>query len=117
MNHLESNLQKQCVHWFKLQYPKKLIWHTPNGAGKKTLRQGAMLRSEGLLKGVPDLCVPEPEKGFHGAYIEMKAPKKKPTKEQKDMLQKLEERGYFVTVCDSFEKFEKVIKGYFGKKI
>ena len=43
----------------------------PNG-GYRTKAEAAMLKAEGVRKGVPDLCVPMARGGYHSLYIEMK---------------------------------------------
>lgn len=67
----EDMLQAQCVEWFRLQYPDKIIFAIPNGekreqktyvtkTGKtKTWSPTATrLKKLGVLAGVPDLCIP-----------------------------------------------------------
>ena len=115
MRHPEDNLQQMCVQWFRLQYPDRIIFHVPNGA-KRTRFQGARLRNIGLTKGIPDLCVPEPMSPFNGMFIELKAPKNKPTAEQAEMLTRLSLRGYKTTWCNSFEDFKFKIENYFNNR-
>lgn len=112
MRFLESELQIQCVEWFKIKYPKKLIFSIPNGA-KKSLLTALRMRREGLLSGVPDLFIPEPFRNFSGLFIEMKSKYGKLSSNQKDVIQKLRERNYAVYVCNSFSQFEKSICEYF----
>lgn len=111
MKYLEHNLQVQCVHWFKLQYPKLLIASSLNGA-RRTVRSGARLRAAGMLKGFPDLFVCEPRGLYHGMFIEMKSAKGRLEKEQKVTMELLRERNYFVILCKSFETFVMKVKWY-----
>lgn len=60
----EHDEQVAFVAWFRLQFPKVLIFAIPNGAylsgtpGQRAA-QVARLKAEGLMPGVPDLHVPE----------------------------------------------------------
>lgn len=60
----EHDEQVAFVAWFRLQFPKILIFAIPNGAylsgtpGQRAA-QMARLKAEGLMPGVPDLHVPE----------------------------------------------------------
>lgn len=108
----EHNLQTACVQWARLQYPKMIVFAIPNGAfcGYK---QGRKLVAEGMQKGIPDLCVALPRKGYHGLFIEMKAGKKGVVREeQTEMMIKLKDAGYQCAVCRSFEQFQSIINSY-----
>ena len=75
MRDLEHKLQCLCVEWFRYWYPKGTIFAIPNG-GARNVVTAAKLKAEGVLAGVPDLCVPMARCGFHGLYIELKNGKK-----------------------------------------
>lgn len=53
--HLE---QVRLVSWFRRNYPDVRIFAIPNG-GARSGPQGAKLKAEGVVPGVPDLFVPE----------------------------------------------------------
>ncbi len=60
----ESAEQAAFVEWFRLQFPRTIIASIPNGAhlagdAKDRARQMAKLKWEGLVPGMPDLCIPE----------------------------------------------------------
>ena len=109
----EHNLQKACITWFRLQFPNYIIFAIPNGA-KRTARQGRYYKEEGLTAGVPDLMIAEPRGQFAGLFVEMKVKPNRPSKEQKEILKRLEDAGYKVSVCYSFEDFEQVVAYYLG---
>ena len=46
-----------------------LMYHVPN-EGKRS--NGGILKAAGLKSGVPDICLPVANNGFHGLYIELK---------------------------------------------
>lgn len=54
----ESKLQKACVKWFRLQYPKYklLLFSVPNG-GTRDAITAANLKAEGVVPGVADLIL------------------------------------------------------------
>ena len=70
--HPESELQRACVRWFRMQYPQHLLFHIPNG-GKRNAREAAIFKAEGVVAGIPDLFLAEARHGHHGLFIEMKA--------------------------------------------
>lgn len=87
-----------------------LIFHIPN-EGKRTERNGARLKKEGLKKGIPDLFLPVARGKFHGLFIEMKKAGGKTSIEQKHWIAKLRKQGYLVEVCDSVKAID-LIKSY-----
>lgn len=60
----ESQEQIAFVNWFRSQFPRVLIFAVPNGAhlaggGGQRAAKMARMKAEGLVNGIPDLCVPE----------------------------------------------------------
>lgn len=70
----------------------------PNGGARSRIT-AAILRSEGVLSGVPDVLLLEPCGGCHGLAIEFKAERNTPTPEQRDMLEHLASRGYCCAIA------------------
>ena len=91
------------------------IFHIPNG-GWRTITEAKRFKSEGVKKGVPDLCLPIPLNGYHGLYIEMKRPDgtNKPSKDQKDWITFLNSVGYKAVACYGYEDAVKEIQRYYG---
>lgn len=77
MRHIESQIQKDCVTWFRLQYPKigRLLFAVPNG-GARNAKEAAIMKGEGVTAGVADLILLYPSGGFHSLCIEFKTPAK-----------------------------------------
>ncbi|MGI5873521.1 MAG: VRR-NUC domain-containing protein [Bacillota bacterium] len=88
-----------------------LMYHVPN-EGKRSPRSGAEQKRIGLKRGVPDVCLPVPSNGFHGMYIEMKAGRNRPTKEQTEYLRRLAAAGYYCVICWSWAAAVKCITAY-----
>lgn len=111
MSHGEDDLQISCVEWFKYQYPHLELIHIPNG-GKRNQFEGERFKKMGVRKGALDLLLLEPNKGYHGLWIEMKFGKNKMSKEQKDFSTKMIQRGYGVVEVRTFEQFQECILKY-----
>lgn len=111
--HTESLIQKQCVFWFRLQYPKlaKLLFAVGNG-GKRNKIEAAIMKGEGVTAGVADLLLLFPNSKYHGLAIEMKTPTGKQQDTQKEWQKLVEAVGYKYVLCRSFEQFQAVINSY-----
>jgi len=109
----EHDIQVSLMRWFALQFPVQyaVSYATPN-AGKRTPRQGAYMKAEGLKPGVPDICIPVARKGFHGLYIELKTEKGKLSKHQAEFIDRLTEQNYMAVVCVGFDAARETIKNY-----
>lgn len=108
----EHEMQVNCVNYFRLRYPKGLIFAIPNG-GQRNVIVASKLKAEGVLSGVPDLCIPIAKKGYNGLYIELKNGKSgKLSDNQKTIMGKLQNEGYRCEVCWSFDEFRSVVDSY-----
>ena len=123
----EADHQKAVIEWAAWHEKKwpclKFLYACPN-EGKHKVQYRVHQKAMGVKSGVPDLFLPYPiarppekrEYGwvepFHGLYIEMKAGKNKPTKNQQDWIKYLSEAGYRVEVCWSCDEAIAVIKSY-----
>lgn len=115
MKHTESTLQKRCVNWFRLNYPKHLrLIAIPNGGARNAIT-GAILKGEGVVAGAPDLFLFHAAQGFHGLAIEMKSRIGKQSESQKAFEADIDIEGYKYVVCRSFEEFQAVVNEYFKK--
>lgn len=108
----EHDLQVRCVWWFRSQYKKAMIFAIPNG-GQRNVIVAKRMKDEGVTRGIPDLCIPYPSKGFHGLYIEMKAGKRgKVSPEQAQVMNTLNALGYYCAVCRDFDEFKTEVDRY-----
>ena len=82
--HKESDIQKQCVKWFRLQHRDKILFAIPNEA-KRSFALAAHMKALGLEAGVPDLFLAYPTHPWRGLFIEMKSEKGKCTVSQEKM--------------------------------
>ena len=105
MNHPESKLQRDCVKWFRYQYPKYMIHANANG-GYRSALEAAIMNGEGVTAGVPDLTVIIPGEVF---YIEMKAPNGKVSPLQRQWIENAGALGVRCYVCRSIDEFIAII--------
>lgn len=102
----EHLIQVSCVNWFKREYPNYLIFSIPNGELRhKTV--AIRLKAEGLLSGVPDLCIITDKKLL---WIELKAEKGRLSTNQKEVQKKLQELNQEVYTCYSFDDFKNLLQ-------
>lgn len=117
MKDVEHQIQVACINYFRLKFRDALIFAIPNG-GARDIRVAQKLKAEGVLAGVPDLCIPIPRKGYNALYIEMKAGKKGVVSDkQKEIMERLTNNGCLCKVCRSFDDFQKVVDDYMGAKV
>ena len=111
--HIESGIQRECVRLFRLFYPRYLVFSVPNG-GSRNAREAAILSAEGVLPGVSDLIALAEGSIL---FVEMKAPKGRQSRYQKEFQQKLESKsmGYQYAVCHSVAEFMETIRKWIIK--
>lgn len=113
----EHDIQVLVIKWFDLQYKSfsGRLFAIPNG-GLRHVVTAKKMKAEGVRSGVPDLFLPVPRIHaiglYSGLFIEMKSEKGKLSSNQNDWLEFLENQGYQIAVCNSFESAKKVIEEY-----
>lgn len=71
--YVPTESEEQCLlfEWAELslaKYPElALLFHDPNVISKSKF-QAVKFKREGLIAGVPDLCLPVARQGYHGLY-------------------------------------------------
>jgi hypothetical protein len=107
--------QAALMRWVELQarrYPAlEMLFAIPNG-GRRDAVTGARLKAEGVKAGVPDLFLPWPAGGWHGLFIELKAPGGRPTPAQRRWIERLQAAGYRAEVCYGWEEAAVVLSDY-----
>lgn len=116
----ESEEQEFLFNWTQYNINRlpgiELLFHVPNG-GKRDARTATALKRQGVKAGVPDLVLPVPKGGYHGAYIELKVGDNKPTTLQRIWLSNLELQGYFTKVCYGWKDAAETIERYLTEQI
>lgn len=128
MKNIEHSEQKALIQWADMQplarYTFKAgkvgdyLFAIPNG-GARSAVTGSILKSEGVRKGICDLCFCLPNKKFHGLFIEMKAQTKQArlSDAQKVWINRLNEAGYLAQVAYGFEEAKQLIENYLTNKV
>ncbi|UYZ99311.1 VRR-NUC domain-containing protein [Moraxella bovis] len=129
----EDSEQKAIISWARWQPLFDLgmagmiadyLHHSPNG-GARSGREGANFKRMGTKAGFPDLFLFIPHGGYHGLFIELKAPKGKTkdgkhkqagkvSKHQQTMIDRLNAQGYKAVVAYGATGAIDEIKAYLG---
>lgn len=113
---------EQCAlfEWAALysrQVPElEMLFAIPNGGFRHKATAGR-LKAEGLKPGIPDMMFAVPRGPYHGAFIELKVGRNKPTKLQKQCHLNLRAQGYFVAVCYGCWEAMDTLKGYLALEV
>lgn len=113
MRHIESQMQRQSVAWFRMQYPKLalLLFAVPNGGARNRV-EAAIMKGEGVTAGVADVLLLFPSKGYHGLCIEFKTSRGKQRPSQIIWQHQVEWAGYRYSVVRSFDEFRAEIEKF-----
>jgi hypothetical protein len=88
------------------------LYSVPNG-GARSATTAALMRAEGVRRGVPDLVLPVARGGHFGLYVEMKRPgRHSTTREQREWIAGLIEQGYRAVVCVGWDAAREEIVRY-----
>lgn len=124
MKNLESNIQITCVDWFRRLSPwrldddvQRMFFSVPNG-GHRNYRTAAIMKAEGVMRGVADILLLVPKGKYHDLCIEMKTPSRSSGQSdyQIEWQQSAEKFGYEYVVCRCFDDFERVVTSYMSQE-
>ncbi len=107
MKKIEHEIQKECIIWYRANFPNGIIFSVPN-AGKRTAAQMTYLIQEGFVPGAPDLVVMRTDGKI--IFVEMKTPTGRQSAAQvefENRCDNLDEELYFV--CKSLDDFKNII--------
>lgn len=114
----EETHQVNGVAWLKYHYPNLMFWHTVN-EGKKHINAALRDEQAGLKKGVSDFIflIGHFDRKYCFGAIELKRTNKSGkdkaspvSKEQKEFLLGVRERGGFAAVAYGFEELKKAVE-------
>ncbi len=113
LEHDEQVTLFQWAEWNFGRYPElRWMFAIANG-GLRNKIVAKKLKAEGVKKGVPDVFLSVPRRGYNGLYIEMKRQQGSTTSEaQKEWHTALRQYGYRVDVCQGFEKAKEALENY-----
>ena len=112
---IEHKEQVRLVQRVRAFYPDVLIAAIPNG-GNRSASERVRLHAEGVLAGMPDLCVLRRSKGFGGLFVEMKTKVGVVSKEQGCIAKQLNGEGYLCVIARSADEGFKIIEEYLDDK-
>ena len=113
----ELKIQIAVVNWIKWDFPEMLYCASAGGM-RTSLSVAKKMKASGYVKGFPDLQIMHPTMKHHGMFIELKADKKcYASKEQKEWVEKLNERGYYAVVCKGFDESIDQITEYLNENV
>lgn len=91
-----------------------LLYHIPNG-GKRGKIEAARLKGMGVKPGVPDYHLPVARGGYHGVWIELKAPRGRTSEEQRQWITDLRTQGHLAEVCVGWIEAKHVLQRYLSQ--
>ncbi|MCP4604516.1 MAG: hypothetical protein GY847_29010 [Proteobacteria bacterium] len=97
----ENDIAKELIKWRNYhmkKYPCLELLHHIFNEGR---RNPSTARAVGILGGLPDYHMPVATTYYNSFWMELKAPKKKPTKKQFDVMIKLRNYKNYVTWVDN----------------
>lgn len=113
----ESAHQRAIFKWgqqphIRNKFPElKFLFHVKN----ETTEGASRVKSDGYMgvrKGVPDLCLPVPKRGYHGLWIELKNETGRASKEQKWWLEELGKLGHKAVLCRGWQEAIRTLEWY-----
>ena len=112
----EARLQSEVVKYIGYKYPKARFCASLGGQYQPFQSQRNRARKTGYVKGFPDLFIYEARNGYHGLALEIKTIKGRATKEQKEWIEALNERGYKAEVVKGLPDILDLIDNYLNHK-
>ena len=97
-----------CDYLWLRAKPGVVWWHTPNG-GKRSKREGAELKRQGVLAGVSDLILLHDGNFF---ALELKAPKGRPSDAQREFLNGVNDAGGYSAYAVGVDRAIEVLKAW-----
>ena len=111
----EQRLQSSVIKYLNLQYPKVKYCASLGGQYQRYPSQRTKAKETGYVKGFPDLQICEARGGYFGLFIEVKVKGAYPTKEQKEWIEDLNNRGYHAECLKGLSNIISVIDEYLMK--
>jgi len=112
----EADEQKalfEWAAWAKVKYPAlALMYHIPNGGSRNPI-EARHLKQQGVMPGVPDICLPVPNPHHSALFIELKRRKGgRVSDDQRGWIAALNRVGNLAVVCKGWEEARDVILEY-----
>lgn len=112
----DNEEEREQIKFFELipvyfpKLPDKLLFAVPNG-GSRNVVEGVNLKKQGVTRGVADVILLIPRKGYASLCLEFKAKKGKQSDEQKEFQRQAENcKNKYIIVRSAMDAIEKVRK-------
>ena len=124
----EEKLQISVCNYLRLQYPH-VIFNCDVASGiRLSIGQAVTAKKMRSSKGMPDMMILHPHKGFHGLFVELKKQgtslylkdgvtpvSDEHIREQLAMRDSLNALGYKAVIAVGFDQAKEIIDEYMGK--
>lgn len=112
----ESQVQGAFFQWARnygvLEFPElEWLYHIPNGGARDKVT-AAILKRQGVKRGIWDTNLPVARKGFHGLWIEIKKPGEKLSQDQEEFGEFVVSEGYAAHVVDDWQVAINIVRDY-----
>lgn len=116
MKNDEHKNQHALITWWAIAckryyLPEFALFAVPNGGARNAVT-GAILKREGVRKGITDLILLAPNKTHHGLLIEMKASKGVVSKDQQEFIDYANSQNYKAIICYDWQSASDIITNY-----
>ncbi len=114
IKHDEADIQTEFFKEVSLFFPKipeKLLFAVPNGGSRNKI-EAANMKRQGVKRGVADVILLVPKKGFASLLLEFKTGKGKQSEEQKEFQRQAEACRSKYVVVRSVENAIEVVRRY-----
>ena len=110
----EARIQSEFFRLVPLFFPKlpdRLLFAVPNGGSRHKI-EAANMKKQGVKRGVADVILQIPKKGFASLCLEFKTSKGRQSKEQEEYQRQVEMAGSKYVVVRSVEQGINELKKY-----
>ena len=103
--------------WLRLQHPvvAKHTMHIGNER-KTSYWAGWIMKQLGVLKGASDLFMAWPNTLYHGLFIEVKSKTGRPTIEQREFIERMNDKEYYACFTYGADELIDTMKWYLNIK-
>lgn len=108
----EAQLQRQCITWFRYNFPKRKKLLHMNFNNPRNKIQGKRLKDQGMIAGVADLEYNVKGKTY---FLEAKTTKGRQSTKQKEFQEAIEADGFDYFIFRTFSEFVEIIESIHRK--
>lgn len=113
-NNEEAKIQTEFFNQVPLFFPTlpdRLLFAVPNGGSRHKI-EAANMKRQGVKRGVADVILQVPKKGYASLCLEFKTPTGRQSDEQKEYQRQVEMAGSKYVVVRSVQQAIKVVQKY-----